>query len=71
MPWWRRKSREDDLERELRAHLEAEADEQRDYGLTAEEARYAAQRAFGSTTYVKEEVRAVWGWKWRCPSSPT
>lgn len=60
--WWRRKERERDLERELRSDLELEAAEQRDNGLSAEEARYAAQRAFGNTTVVKEEVREMWGW---------
>src|SRR5437868_5163918 len=61
MLWWRRK-REQDLDRELRAHLELETEEQRDSGLPLFEARYAAQRAFGNTTLVKEDTRAMWGW---------
>ena len=28
-----------------------------------EDARYAARRAFGNTTLVKEQVREVWGWR--------
>ena len=60
MIWRRRKRRERDLERELRSHLELEAEEQREHGAPAEEARFAAQRAFGNTTRVKEETRAVW-----------
>ena len=52
----------DDLDRELASHLENEADEQRDRGLSAEEARHAAQRALGSQTYIKEEVRALSPW---------
>src|ERR1700687_3723913 len=59
---WRRREREQDLERELRAHLELEVKEQRAAGLAPEDARYAAQRAFGNTTLVKEEVREMWGW---------
>src|SRR5260370_38298874 len=59
---WRRRDREQDLERELRAHMELEAEEQQDSGLTPEQARYAAQRAFGNTTFVQEEVREMWGW---------
>src|SRR5713226_6996579 len=51
-----------DLDRELRAHLELEAEEQRESGLPSGEARYAAQRAFGNTMQVKEEVREMWGW---------
>jgi hypothetical protein len=51
-----------DLDRELHAHLELEAEEQQDAGLPPEEARYVAQRAFGNTTLIKEETRAMWGW---------
>jgi predicted permease len=61
MRWWRRKQREQDLERELRADLELEAAEQQQNGLSAGEARYAAQRALGNATLVKEEVREMWG----------
>lgn len=51
-----------DLERELRAHLELEAEEHQECGLAADEARHAARRAFGNTTRIKEEVRKMWGW---------
>src|SRR6516225_9034422 len=61
MIWLRRKQREQDLERELRSDLELEAEEQRENGLSPEESRYAARRAFGNTTLLKEEVREVWG----------
>jgi hypothetical protein len=49
---WRREQRERDLERELRSHLELETNEQQQSGLPADEARHAAQRAFGNTTFV-------------------
>src|ERR1051325_11887359 len=62
MKWLSRKKREEDLERELRSDLELEAEELREGGLSAEESRYAARRAFGNTSYVKEEVREVWRW---------
>jgi predicted permease len=62
MHWWRKRHREPDLERELRSDLELEAAEQRENGLSAEEARYAAQRAFGNATLVKETTREMWGW---------
>jgi predicted permease len=58
---WRER-REEELDRELRAHLELETEEQEDAGISPEEARYAAQRAFGNTTLVKERTRAMWGW---------
>jgi len=59
---WRRKSRDQDLDRELRAHLELEAEEQQDSGMTPEQAHYAARRALGNITLTKEEVRRMWGW---------
>jgi predicted permease len=63
MPWWpRRHKNEKDLERELHSHLEAEAEEQEEDGLTPEEAAYSARRVFGNVTAVKEDVRQTWGW---------
>lgn len=61
MLWWRRRQQERDLDREIRIDLDLEAAEQRDKGLSEEEARYAAQRAFGNTTSTKEETREMWG----------
>ena len=58
---WRRQ-KEDDLERELRSHLEIEAEEQRTAGVPLDEAHYSARRAFGSTALIKEAVREMWGW---------
>ncbi len=62
MFWQRRKEREQDLDRELRAHLELEAEEQQDSGLPPNEAIYSARRAFGNITLTKQEVRQMWGW---------
>src|SRR3989442_545687 len=62
MFWRRRQSREEDLERELRSDMELEAEEQREAGLPPDQARDAFQRAFGNTTFIKEEVREMWGW---------
>ncbi|MGA8593752.1 MAG: ABC transporter permease [Bryobacteraceae bacterium] len=62
MRWWRRKAREEDLEREIQSHLSAEAGEQIEHGLAEAEAHYAAQRALGNATLVKEDTRAIWGW---------
>ena len=55
---------EKELNRELQSHLELEAEEQRDSGLSPEEARYAARRAFGNTTTVLEDVHAIWSLVW-------
>jgi predicted permease len=64
MRWWPMRDRERDLERELRSDLELEAAELEARGLPPEEARRAAQRAFGNTLLVEEEVRQAWGWAW-------
>lgn len=61
MRFWRRK-KEEDLDRELRSHLEAEAEELRESGLHSVEARYAAHRVLGNTTSIKERTRDMWGW---------
>src|SRR5262249_48093393 len=52
--------RDRDLERELRDHLELEAEAQRDAGRT--DARYAAKRAFGNELQIREETRRMWRW---------
>jgi predicted permease len=62
MRWWRIKTRDADLERELRSDLELEEEEQRESGLSADDARYAARRAFGNTTLIKEQTHEAWGW---------
>ncbi len=64
MKWWRKNSRDDDLDRELRTDLELEAEEQTEGGLSAKEAHYAALRAFGNLSLIKEQTRETWGWTW-------
>jgi putative ABC transport system permease protein len=49
----------DDLDRELRTHLDLEAEEQREAGLSAEQARFAALKTLGNQARIKEEVRAL------------
>jgi predicted permease len=62
MKWWPTRKRDADLERELRSDLELEEEEQRERGASGEEARYAALRAFGNPTLIREQTRAVWSW---------
>ena len=62
MRWWQIKGRDADLEREVRSDLELEEEEQRESGLPAEEARYAARRAFGNETLIREHTHEAWGW---------
>ncbi|HEY6333775.1 MAG TPA: ABC transporter permease, partial [Blastocatellia bacterium] len=57
----RRRHRDEDLSRELESHIDLESAEQRDGGLSPEQARYAAQRAFGNPTLTAEDVRETWG----------
>jgi putative ABC transport system permease protein len=57
-----RKSRvENDLNDELRFHLEKLIEENVGSGMTPEEARYAALREFGGVEQMKEECRDSWG----------
>jgi predicted permease len=67
MAAWRihsRKDQETDLDRELRSDLDLEAQEQREAGVSAEEAQYRAMRSLGNATLVKEDVRKTWRWSW-------
>jgi predicted permease len=62
MRWWQIRKRNADLEREIKSDLELEEEEQRERGISAEEARYAARRAFGNPTLIHEQTHATWGW---------
>ncbi len=62
MRWWQLKKRDADLERELRSDLELEEEEQRKRGLSSDEARYTARRAFGNPASIKEQTHEAWGW---------
>src|SRR5271155_6221245 len=68
MRWWQiwkgAAKRDADLERELLSDLELEEEEQRERGLSAEEARSAARRAFGNTALIREQTRAAWSRIW-------
>jgi len=64
LKWWQIKKRDADLERELQTDLELEEEEQRERGLPPEEARYAARRAFGNPTLIREQTRATWSAIW-------
>src|ERR1700744_4333795 len=64
MRWQPIKKRNSDVERELQSDLALEEEEQRERGLSSEEARYAALRAFGNPTLIHEQTRATWCWNW-------
>jgi len=60
-----RRRRARDLDREIRAHLDLQTEEQSEAGDPPAEASYAAQRAFGNMTLIQEVTRDMWGWAWR------
>jgi putative ABC transport system permease protein len=56
--------RDDELDKEIEAHIALETEAFRDAGLSSQEARRAAQRLFGNATLAKEDTRAVWTRVW-------
>ena len=54
----------DNLDDDIRDHLERETLDNIDRGMSPEEARYAALRKFGNVTRIKEETRTVWTVVW-------
>jgi predicted permease len=61
MLWGQTKKRDADLERELRSDLELEEEELRESGMSQEDARFAARRALGNTTLIREQTHEAWG----------
>jgi predicted permease len=61
---WGRKRAMQDLDQEMREHVEMATRENMERGMKEEEARYAALRKFGNMTRVKEDTRAVWSVVW-------
>ena len=60
--WVRRDRFDRDLEREFRFHLERQAEENRDAGMSERDAMDAARRRFGNVTLLRETSHDVWGW---------
>jgi predicted permease len=60
---FRRRS-EDDFAEEIRSHLEHEADDLRQEGVSSDEARYRAHRTFGNVRAAQEcfYLRGRWSW---------
>ena len=59
-----RKRMLDDLELDIRDHLERETQDNIERGMSPEEARHAALRKFGNVTRVKEQTWEVWNLVW-------
>jgi predicted permease len=61
----RREAFDREMEEEMSLHRELRAREIRDEGeIDSENARNAAQRKFGNTLHVREEIHRAWGWTW-------
>src|SRR6266404_5539105 len=60
----RSKQMMEDLDQDIRDHIERETQDNIERGMPPEEARYAAVRKFGNVTRVKEETREVWSLVW-------
>src|SRR6266852_109365 len=60
----RRKRMLEELNLDIRDHIESETQDNITRGMSPEEARYAALRKFGNVTRVKEETREVWSFVW-------
>jgi predicted permease len=59
-----RKRMLEELDADVREHIERETQDNIERGMSPEEARYAAHRKFGNVTLVKEETRMVWSVVW-------
>src|ERR1700731_4074356 len=53
-----------ELEQEMRLHRELKENALRADGVEAPEARFAANRAFGNVTILREQGQQAWGWEW-------
>src|ERR1700744_4359319 len=61
---FRRQSETARLDNELQFHLDQQIKENIAKGFTADEARYAALRAFGNPTQLRDQARSSWSWNW-------
>jgi predicted permease len=58
------KREEQRLDAEMQFHLDGLIAENIAAGMSSAEARYAALRAFGNPTVLRERTRDVWSWNW-------
>ena len=63
IPALTRRPADEEVDEEIRVHLELETQQQLDAGLSPAKAYTAAHRAFGNVSLVKEDTRAVWGFR--------
>jgi hypothetical protein len=56
------KRQDEELDEELRDHIERQTEENRSRGMGEEEARLAALRTFGNFVAVREQTHETWAW---------
>lgn len=59
-----RRRMENELERDIREHIEMETRENVERGMSPDAARFTALRKFGNVALAAEDTRAVWRWMW-------
>ncbi len=62
--WLRRERFEQDLDDEMRLHLDLRQRRNQQCGMDAAAARAAATRSFGNATWLREQSRQPWGLAW-------
>jgi predicted permease len=60
----RRSEHLNELDEEMRLHLELRERQLREQGVAPDEAFYTARRQFGNVTQVSERSQGAWGWNW-------
>ena len=61
---FRRKRKQSDFNAEVEAHIALETDQLKEQGMSEEEARKAARRAFGTVTQTQEHFYEASRWRW-------
>jgi predicted permease len=61
--WLQRRQREGELREELQFHLDQEALERHEAGLSEDDARWAARRDLGNQARLRENIRELWTWR--------
>jgi putative ABC transport system permease protein len=61
---WARKPRQQQLDEELRSHLEMSIQDRINRGASPDEATHAAHREFGNLALIETVTRDQWSWTW-------
>jgi len=64
MSLWKKNKREQELEEEIKGHLQMAAQDRMDRGESPGQAESAAHRELGNAGLIKEVTREMWGWAW-------